>query len=50
MLVEIRKNKNSQTDGDVNWFSQLGKLLGSKAECTYMYLHLSNPMCRSVAS
>ena len=48
MVVKIRNNRNSQADGNVNWFSQSGKLFSSKADHTYAQ-HLRDPMARSVA-
>ena len=49
MVVKIRNNKNSQTDGNVNWFNQSGKLFSSKADHTHTR-HLSDPVARSVAN
>lgn len=50
MLVKMKSNKNSQTDGVVNWLGHSGKLLGSitKAEHTYTQ-SLSNPAAESAA-
>ena len=47
--MKVRNNKNSQTDENVNWFNQSGKLFSSKADHIYTR-HLSDPMARSVAN